>query len=290
MDGRKPDVNYRIEQFPLYEERQTHFYLHRTEAAVIEVVGRAGERGANRRRLLDVGCGLGTQAAKLWLRGWEPHGMDASDSMLRLGQYRYRVVHKTVRAVRGIAENLPYRDSTFDAVMCQGAMDHFADPHAFVEEAARVLKPGGRLIIALANYESLSCRIGLTIDRLMGCIGVTTPPKYRFWTIPEDHTFRGSYAFLKRLARGRLRLLGMNGASMFLFLPPWRGFLETLPFVAASAVFRVVDRIAWTFPTTADVVIGVWQKEEVGGGVRWQEALAEWKRRSSAVPSYLGRR
>jgi SAM-dependent methyltransferase len=290
VDGRKPDVNYRIEQFPLLDERQTYFYLRRTEEAVIEAVGRIGGRGANRLRLLDVGCGLGTQAAKLWLRGWEAHGMDASDSMLKLGQYRSRVVHKAVRAVRGIAESLPYRDSSFDVVMCQGAMDHFAHPRAFVAEAARVLKPGGRLVVALANYESLSCRVGLAVHNTMGSVGVVTPPKFRFWGIPEDHTFKGSYGFLKKLARGRLRLVKMRGASMFLFLPAWRGLLEMLSFPAASAVFHVVDRVAQRLPIAADVVIAVWQKEELSERERWQEALAEWKRRSSAVPSYLAPR
>jgi hypothetical protein len=74
---------------------------------------------------------------------------------------------------------------------------------------------------------------------------------------------------------------------MFLFLPAWRGLLEMLSFPAAHAVFHVVDRIARSLPFAADVVIGVWQKEEPSEREHWQEALAEWKRRSSAVPSYL---
>ncbi len=291
MQGVKPDIDYRIEQFPLLDERQTFFYLRRTEEAVIEAAGRIGRAGENRARLLDVGCGLGTQAAKLWLRGWEAHGIDASESMLRLGQWRSPVVHKSVRMVRGIAESLPFRDNSFDLVICQGAMDHFADPHQFVREAARILKPDGRLIIALANYDSLSCRIGQTFHAFMALIGMDSPAHYRYWRIPEDHTFKGTYKLLKGLARGRLRLADMHGASLFLFLPPWRLLLELLSFPAALATFRVMDRLAHRFPIAADVVVGIWQKD-VSPSATWPQrgAPADGKRRSIAVPSYLARR
>ena len=288
MQGVRPDIDYKIEQFPLLDERQTCFYLHRTEDAMIEAVGRIGGPGARYARLLDVGCGLGLQAAKTWRRGWEAHAMDASESMLRLGQYQSHTVHKHIPVIRGIAESLPYRDCTFDLVMCQGAMDHFADADKFFAEATRVLKPGGRLVIALANYESFSCRIGHTFHKLVERIGINTPANFRFWEIPDDHTFRGSYRFLKKLGRGRLRLVKMHGASMFLFLPPWRGLLEVLSFGASRATFRVVDRIAYRLPVAADVIIAVWRKDESASRRgNWRSALAEWKRRSSAVPSYL---
>jgi len=288
MQGVKPDIDYKIEQFPFLDGRQTYFYLRRTEDATIAAVGRIGGPGAERARLLDVGCGLGLQAAKTWRRGWEAHGMDASESMLRLGQYQSRTVHKAVRVVRGIAESLPYRDCSFDLVMCQGAMDHFADPDRFFAEAARVLKPGGRLVIALANYESLSCRIGVTLRNLARLLGVETPPNFCYWKIPHDHTLKGSYRFLKRLSRGRLRLVKIRGASLFLFLPPWRVLLESLSRGTALATFRAVDHIAYCLPAAADVVIAVWKKDEAASRRgNWRSALAEWKRRSSAVPSYL---
>jgi SAM-dependent methyltransferase len=199
-------------------------------------------------------------------------------------------VHKGVRSVRGIAECLPYCDETFDVVMCQGAMDHFADAALFFGEAARVLKPGGRLVVAVANYESFSCTIGERFHRFVSRFGVKTPAKYKFWRIPEDHTFKGSYRFMKGLAKGRLELVRLHGASMFLFLPPWWKLLEALSFRSAKAVFRAIDRIAYRLPVAADVVIGVWQKPAEAEPVSWRVALAEWRRQSSAVPSYLGRR
>jgi SAM-dependent methyltransferase len=286
MQAVKPDTDYRIEQFTIFDDRETDFYLHRTERAVFQAVQRLNGKGTG--RLLDVGCGLGMQAARLALRGWEAYGIDASDQMLKLGQFRFPAVHKRVRLARGIAEALPFRGGYFDVVMCQGAMDHFADRGRFVAEVERVLKPGGHFVVALANYESLSCRIGKALDDLSRLLGVDTPRRYQFWRIPADHTFIGSYKLLKGLDNGTMRVARIHGASMFLFLPPWRELLETLPFELAAATFRVVDRVAYRFPSAADVVIAALRKEDLSDLLQLRlEARGNGKKRSSAVPAYL---
>jgi SAM-dependent methyltransferase len=283
----KPDTEYKIEQFPFFDERQATFYLYRTEVAMREAVLRTNGTGHHSLRLLDVGCGLGMQAARLALRGWETYGVDASESMLQLGRFKFPVVRNRVQMARGIAESLPFADNTFDLVMCQGAMDHFADRHRFVQEVARVLKPDGYLVVALANYDSLACRIGKTMHRMMGKIGMQTPRRYRFWGIPDDHTFAGSPRVVKELGSGRLKLVSVHGASMFLFLPPWRNLLEILSYPAAAATFRVVDRLAHRFSSAADVMIATWRKEPTGS--RRQAPPDDWTTQSSASPPVLAR-
>jgi SAM-dependent methyltransferase len=286
MQAVRPDTDYSIEQFTVFNDRQTSFYLHRTEKAVFEAVQRLNGHGPL--RLLDVGCGLGMQAARLSLRGWKAYGIDASDQMLRLGQYRFHAVHKRVRLTRGIAESLPFRSGSFDVVMCQGAMDHFADKDRFVSEVARVLKPGGHFVVALANYESISCRIGQALHDLGRALRVETPQRYQFWRIPGDHTFVGSYRLLTGLGNAELRLAHVHGVSMFLFLPPWRELLEALPFRASAAVFRVVDRLAARLPSAADVVVATLQKEDLSDLLRLRQgARGNGKRQNSAVPAYL---
>jgi ubiquinone/menaquinone biosynthesis C-methylase UbiE len=69
-------------------------------------------------------------------------GVDPSAPMLA----RARIAAPAARLVRARAEDLPWRNETFDRVFCVNALHHFSDRHRFFEEARRVLKPGGGLL------------------------------------------------------------------------------------------------------------------------------------------------
>ncbi|WP_435074656.1 class I SAM-dependent methyltransferase [Halorubrum sp. HHNYT27] len=91
-------------------------------------------------RLLDVGGGSGRAAAAL--TGPEITVVDASLGMLD----RARGV-RGLSAVAGDAGRLPFRDASVDAVMIVDAFHHLPDQEAALREAARVLAPGGALVI-----------------------------------------------------------------------------------------------------------------------------------------------
>ncbi|MFG2090479.1 class I SAM-dependent methyltransferase [Spirillospora sp. NPDC048824] len=98
--------------------------------------------------VLDVACGPGNVTRALAEgvgRGGLVVGLDTSQTMLA------RAVEDTadgdVCYVRGDAVDLPFRDGTFDAVCCFGALYLFDDPWTALDGMTRVLKPGGRLII-----------------------------------------------------------------------------------------------------------------------------------------------
>jgi SAM-dependent methyltransferase len=59
---------------------------------------------------------------------------------------RARVAAPEARLVRARAEELPWRDASFDRIFCVNALHHFADRGRFFAEARRVLKPGGGLL------------------------------------------------------------------------------------------------------------------------------------------------
>lgn len=92
-------------------------------------------------RMLEVCCGTGEVTGALKRRGLETHGLDVSTGMLK------KAARHIGRPRRGDAHNLPYPDGFFDAVVMRQAMQ-FLTPRIFLREAARVLKPGGTLLLS----------------------------------------------------------------------------------------------------------------------------------------------
>jgi ubiquinone/menaquinone biosynthesis C-methylase UbiE len=95
-------------------------------------------------RVLDVGCGTGRVTAALAARGAKAWGVDPSRAMLDVARSR---VPRTAGLRQGRAEALPFRDGWFDAAVCWLTVHLWDSPRGFAE-VARVLRPGGRVVIA----------------------------------------------------------------------------------------------------------------------------------------------
>ncbi len=93
-------------------------------------------------RYLDVGCGEGFLLSAA--RKMEAVGVDLSRQALLRARAR-----ATVAVALAAAERLPFADSAFDVVTSVGAMEHFLDDVVATAEVRRVLKVGGRYILAL---------------------------------------------------------------------------------------------------------------------------------------------
>ena len=93
------------------------------------------------RTVLEVGSGTGFWLNLLHQATPELYGLDFTAGMLA----QARQQPAPLRLTRGTALQLPYQTNTFDLVYCVDAIHHFVDHHAFIREALRVLKPGGRL-------------------------------------------------------------------------------------------------------------------------------------------------
>ena len=100
------------------------------------------------RRTLDVGCGTGTFAAALAERGGKVWGVDSSPEMLSQAQAK----PTRARFKEGRAESLPFKDAWFERAVVRLAVHLLSREDAF-EEIARVLAPGGRLVIATFEPE-----------------------------------------------------------------------------------------------------------------------------------------
>jgi malonyl-CoA O-methyltransferase len=105
-------------------------------------------RGA--RKILDAGCGKGRYAAlvKAWLPESEVYGVDISKEMLA-------AVPPGIYCKLASIHDMPFADDEFDVVYCIEALEHVPNPSAAVAEMARLVRPGGYLIIIDKNSEKL---------------------------------------------------------------------------------------------------------------------------------------
>ena len=96
--------------------------------------------------LLDVGCGTGPMVELLSEHWPERHytGLDLTPEMIARAQAKGLA---NAEFVVGDAEDLPFAEASFDAVICANSFHHYPDPQAFFDGAARVLRPGGRLVL-----------------------------------------------------------------------------------------------------------------------------------------------
>jgi len=99
------------------------------------------------RRVLDIGCGDGDLALDLWQRRAIVTGVDAAAAMIEAARTRAREQHADVAFETGRAEQLPFEAASFDALAAVTILCFVPDATGVFREMARVLRPGGRLVI-----------------------------------------------------------------------------------------------------------------------------------------------
>jgi SAM-dependent methyltransferase len=129
-------------------------------------------------RVLDHGCGMGN-TLRVLEESFEAHGVDVS--AYAVGEAQRNAPRSMVWA--GDLESLgPTADGRYDAVVSKHVLEHMADPRAAVNRMARLLRPGGYLLMGVPNTRSLFR--GLKGDQWIGVKDPTHcsvfPPDY--WT------------------------------------------------------------------------------------------------------------
>lgn len=128
--------------------------------------------------MLDVAAGRGTSAFCLAEKfGCKVTGIDLSEDNVRLAnqEAEQRALSGSVRFQYGDAENLPFIDSTFDAVICECAFCTFPNKPQAAQQFFRILKPGGQLGLSdlTRTQESIPELEGLL--SWIACIGDALP-------------------------------------------------------------------------------------------------------------------
>lgn len=122
--------------------------------------------GAGPLRILDVGTGTGFLALILAELGHRCSGVDLSQEMLQQAQKKARQAGFKIDFRVGDAENLPFKDSSFDVVINRHLLWTLPRPEAALREWVRALKPGGRLIIIDGRWAAPD--ISTKVKRLVG--------------------------------------------------------------------------------------------------------------------------
>jgi ubiquinone/menaquinone biosynthesis C-methylase UbiE len=132
-------------QFDRQSDRYGKSHILADTADVDELL--AGVSPGPGARALDVATGGGHTALYAARRGWRVTAGDVSARMLENAGKLVRGAGLELETVQFPAEEIPFPDATFDLVTVRVAPHHFSSPAKFVAEAARVLGPGGHLML-----------------------------------------------------------------------------------------------------------------------------------------------
>jgi SAM-dependent methyltransferase len=119
-------------------------------------------------RVLEIGCGVGTDGLQFARAGADYTGVDLTEAAVGLARKNFESAGMPGEFRVSDAENLDFTDESFDMVYSHGVLHHTPDIEAAVREVHRVLKPGGRAIVMLYHRGSYNYRIGIRVLRRAG--------------------------------------------------------------------------------------------------------------------------
>ncbi|MBI4538168.1 MAG: class I SAM-dependent methyltransferase [Gemmatimonadetes bacterium] len=126
-------------------------YRYRAQPFMRELAG--FERFAGQ-RLLEVGCGLGTDLRQFAAGGARVIGVDLSRRSVALAREHFRIFDSAGHFLQSDCEHLPFADACFDVVYSFGVLHHTPDTRAAIGECYRVLRPGGIFMVMLYHRRS----------------------------------------------------------------------------------------------------------------------------------------
>jgi ubiquinone/menaquinone biosynthesis C-methylase UbiE len=137
-------------------------HRYRVHPQLLSAIGLHRAKGL---RVLEIGCGCGSEAERFARAGAHYTALDLTGAALSLTRRRFQLSGLPGRFIQGDAENLPFADGSFDLVYSHGVLHHTPDTAAAIREVYRVLSSSGRAIIMLYHQNSLNYEFNLKVVR-----------------------------------------------------------------------------------------------------------------------------
>lgn len=118
------------------------------------------------KRLLEIGCGLGTDLLQFARGGARVTGIDLTPASIELARKRFSLYGVKGDLQVADAEHLPFPDGSFDVVYSFGVLHHTPDTQRAIDEVFRVLKPGGEMILMLYHKHSWHVLAGVPLTAI----------------------------------------------------------------------------------------------------------------------------
>jgi len=141
----------RIDQYEkMYKIQNTHWWFVGKADIVEDVINRRAGGQADRRTILDIGCGTGLMLGRLSKYG-NAYGIDHSAEAVKFSS---RVLNGRVKQ-GALPDRIPFNDGEFDLITALDVLEHIDDDVASVKTLYRLLKPHGLAIVTVPAYMHL---------------------------------------------------------------------------------------------------------------------------------------
>jgi ubiquinone/menaquinone biosynthesis C-methylase UbiE len=208
-------------------------------------------RGA---RLLEIGCGMGTDLLQFARGGACCTGIDLTPRSIEITRHRFRLYDADGAFMISDGEHLPFRDESFDVVYSNGVLHHTPDTAGAIREVHRVLRPGGTAKVMLYHRNSLNYWGDIVLRR-----GVVRGDFLRGQSVAE--IMSRIVEFSSHDARPLVKVYSRKEArDLFSLFRDVRIYVEQLlraelrflsPLVSEAMLERLRKRIGWNVIVTA---------------------------------------
>lgn len=191
--------------------REAHPELQRENVVLVSTIIRIMGGSVEGKRLLEIGSGRAVDSLFLAARGAKSYVLDFSSESFGLSVKLARERGVTIVPLRADARSLPFESGSFDLIFSQGLVEHYQPPDQLMEEQARVVKPGGYVLVDVPQLVSIQAATKMVLMRIN---------RWPFgWE--RDYTESQLKGLFKRF---RLKVVGSYGWG---FRPPLHMGIET---------------------------------------------------------------